>query len=1388
MTAARRAFGAARRRVPWAALALILIAVAALAVRVYGLNWDANNHLHPDEREIVFVSMCLTFPAQVAARPPSCAPAITGPGWLFSTASPLNPHFFAYGAFPLYLLAAVCHALAWLTHLTGGRFAPTDGGAWDDFNHFTLVGRVLSALFDTGSVILVALLGRRLAGVRVGLLAAALAAVIPFDVQVSHFYAVDTVLLFFILLTLLACVRLAPAPAGRAEPAVATDAATDGAIDLDAPQSAVPALSDAWRGWGVGLFAGAALGLAVATKVSALPLLLPVALALVIRWRRRSAEQAGIALFGVLAAAIVAFIITSPYALIDSRTFWSQVNEQSALSRGQLDYPYVRQFAGTTPFVYQIQQLLLYDMGLPLGLLGLAGFAWALGRLWRRWDDEWGIIVAWLVVYFAVIGEAYTKFTRYMLPVFPLLALCGAAAIVALAARAWRTSPPAQGTSPPCPQWGTPSPPHRGEGSQRAAGDAGRRGKGSWRTISQWGMRLRGSGLSRLVVLALAASVLATSAFFTLALDNIYSAPNTRVSASEWIYDHVPAGATITSEVWDDSLPILVPAAQPGPLNGRTAAGQVIDPGQYIDVGLNLYDDDTPLKAQQLAQDLATANVVVISSQRLVRSIPKFPDRYPMTTRYYQLLFAGQLGFKLAVHFATSPHLLGFVLDDTGADESFSVYDHPPIWIFTRSGPALTAVQLQARLTDGLALPPPYDRPGNQKSLLLTPAQTAADAQSLPLAAQFPADSFANRVPLVWWLAIVELLGLVSFPLTYFAFPGLRDRGWGLSKLLGLLLLTYMLWMGASLAVLPFDQSVVIGVFVALALTGAAVAWWRRRELLAFARARWRLLAVSEAGFLAVFLLFTWIRALDPDLWHIWRGGEKPMELAFINGILRSRTFPPLDPWYSGGYINYYYYGQLLIATLIRLTGIAPTTAFNLAIPLLFGLGFTAAFSVAAGITGRAWTGLVGGAALLLVCNLDGLWQAVGQWRALLARQPIAPFDYWASSRVIPFTINEFPFWSFLYGDLHAHLIDLAVVVLVVAACASLLAMPSGRPRGMIVPLGTVALALGATACINTWDFPTGALLVAVTLVLRELGFARAGAAWADTRASWERFWRLRLGRSTPGPLADAASAILGHVSGLAALVGGACAWPAIRRLVVSLAIVVGGAYALYLPFYTHFQSFVSGVGANPTPTNPGQFFTLFGIWLFLLVSFFVLEAHDRLQRMVSARRPDLAQFAARRAWALVAIGAVALTLAALVSLKVVLALLLVVGLVLALDPRHPPAKLLSFMLLLLGLGIALGVEIIYVRDFLDNSDWERMNTVFKFYYQVWVCFALGGALVFGQLAPRALSAGHAVADRGRDDHGRDVRELHQDPAPALAATGGTAGYVAARTGDGAPT
>ncbi len=1230
----------------WRPLTLGITALLGLAVRLYGLDWDAMlarsqtmNHLygpgasaganfHPDERQIMYQVVKLSWPHSWAQ-------------FLNQANSPLNPHFFAYGTFPLYLLASIGNLLSHISPVLA------------DFAHLTLAGRVLNAFFDVGTILLTAWLALLLTAHyndaspdpahasysnkqwSVALLAAACVAFTPLQVQLSHFYTVDTMALFFIMLTILACVKL---------------------VHTERPVR--------WA-----LLTGLGYGLALATKFNAAPLLVPLLVALGLRWYyRRDAWDFVIALIYAGCTTILVFIVAMPYAFLDLSEFVQQVSYQGNLARGLIDLPYVRQFAGTTPVLDQVQNLVLWGMGLMLGLSALAGLLWLCWRLWRHEMAIWLVLLSWVLVYGGINCSFFVKYMRYLLPIYPFLVLMGACMLVSLASLDTT----------------------------------------SWGNIQA---RLVKVGSAILIGLVLAGTL-----FQCLALDTIYSQPNTRIQASEWIFAHLKPGTLLTYEQWDDSLPFAVDGHDPA----LYPQASYTDAQGQPQTGLDLYGDDTPAKAQMLASMLMQVGAITMPTDRLDKSIPRLPDRYPLTIHYYQLLFSGQLGFHLAATFSNHPSFLGITLDDNGADESYSVFDHPTARIFVRDNPFpfQNVNQLATKLMDGVRLPPLNpQQTGAQKSLLLSPQQIADDQISPPFAQQFPANSLANRWPLFFWWFALTLLGLLVYPLIFLILRGLSDRGYLFAKTLGVLLLSYCSWLFANWHLLPFSHFSTLLSAGLLAGVALLLVVWQRRTLWAFLRERWRLLLLEECLFTLAFLLFVTIRSFDPDLWQPFLGGEKPMELAFLNGILRSPYMPPLDPWFSGGLINYYYFGYVIIGALVKFTSIVPTTAFNLAIPTLFALTFCGAFSIVHSFSHRVPLALLGGYMVALLGNLDGAVQVLQQLGDVVRHVPIHPFNYWQSSRVIPFTIHEFPFWSFLFADMHPHVIAMPFSVLALGLAASLFLarkVPVATKREIRVSrvlwYVLAAFIFGAIACVNPWDMPVYALILGASLLI-------------------ENFYALR------------EEALLRRVLGT------------VQTLCLAV-LLFFMSYVYFWPFYASYQElYVSGIGFVKASTSLGDYLHVSGIWLFLAASFLLLELYHCWQLAVE-RRPSslLARLWYRPAWLRVSlyigVGTLALSDLAMLGVRVLLGALLALGLALFLlrgvfsahsrDEHHWNATTrYTYVLLLVGLGISLGIELIYIRDFLDGGDYARMNTFFKFSMQLWLCLAIGGALAIGQIWSR---------------------------------------------------
>ncbi|HEU5431506.1 MAG TPA: DUF2298 domain-containing protein, partial [Thermomicrobiales bacterium] len=692
-------------------------------------------------------------------------------------------------------------------------------------------------------------------------------------------------------------------------------------------------------------------------------------------------------------AALIGFALFEPYALINPGIYIQSLRTQSDIVRGAFDVPFTRQYVGRPPLLYQIQQFGQWGFGPVATLLAAFGLIWMAFALRRRFDPAAAVLLSWLVAYGVVIAVPEVRFLRYLAPLVPVCAVAAGLGLVRLACF--------------------------------ARGHCGRFGRPAAKGIAA--VALAGVGL------------------WAAAFVSIYAHENPRLAASRWIYANVPAGSALTAEYWDDSLP--------------RDLGAGLTPGdrQYATVTMDLYSDQPPRQeANAIYRVLQTVNYVILSSDRVDTGTAQAPWRYAVQQRYYEALRSGVLGFTPVASFQQAPRLGPLVFDDRTADESFINYDHPRVEIYRKTTLA-TPDQYRQLMAPALAAPwsPTRHPPATDNPMLAKPV---GDLPVVDDAGWSAALTGQAGPALVFWIVLLVVLQAVGAPLARTLLPRFADGGWGLARLFAILLAGYLVWLGASVGLFEFRA---IWCGVGVAAVGALALFFRRRRTYPTNVDRGPVIA-AEVVFWSVFALFLTFRFLNPDSWHpIW-GGEKPMEFAHLNATLRSANFPPYDPWYAGGILNYYYYGLYLVAFLLKLTGIPTRVGFNLAQPTVIALLAAAAFSVAATLGRDASrlrrvavpAGLVG---VLLTVLIGNLTSAIALFQPL--RPPFDSFlDWvWAGSRAIPNAITEFPFFTGLYADLHAHVVALPMTVAAIALSYDLAQRPVRTCRdatlGDVVPV-----------------------------------------------------------------------------------------------------------------------------------------------------------------------------------------------------------------------------------------------------------------------------------------------------------------------------------------------
>ncbi|MFH1602053.1 MAG: DUF2298 domain-containing protein [Candidatus Shapirobacteria bacterium] len=419
-----------------------------------------------------------------------------------------------------------------------------------------------------------------------------------------------------------------------------------------------------------------------------------------------------------------------------------------------------------------------------------------------------------------------------------------------------------------------------------------------------------------------------------------------------------------------------------------------------------------------------------------------------------------------------------------------------------------------------------------------------------------------------WWL-ILLFLGILFLPLALKVFASFWDKGWILAKTLGILVLSFSVFLLASFHLLPFYQETIFLILIAWA---GAFYWRLRKELPKYKKALLKIkktILLEEGIFLAALLFWSFIRAFQPNI----EGLEKFMDYGFVNSLLRSQFFPPKDMWFSGGAINYYYFGHLQAAVLTKLSGLDSATTYNLMIATLFALTFGSGFCLTANlvffqskkgsrkIKEKAIIGAAFISAFLLA--LGGNLHAV----TYILKNGASRYWYPDATRFIGYnpnnpndkTIHEFPSYSFVVADLHGHLNNLPAVLLFLASLLALgLVLKERKIKNFILP----GFLLGLMYMTNSWDLP----IYGVFLALFLLGFWLLGRKLKSTQ----------------------------RLKALKEIIG----WGIISLLITGLTSLL---------FARSFSPMTQGIGLVNAHTLWWQFFVLWGFFWFLSICFWLI-------------------------------------------------------------------------------------------------------------------------------------------------------------------------------------
>jgi YYY domain-containing protein len=550
-----------------------------------------------------------------------------------------------------------------------------------------------------------------------------------------------------------------------------------------------------------------------------------------------------------------------------------------------------------------------------------------------------------------------------------------------------------------------------------------------------------------------------------------------------------------------------------------------------------------------------------------------------------------------------------------------------------------------------------------------------------------------------WWLTL-EFFGLAGLPILAFLFPGLRDRGISLARIIGLVVVAYPVWLVSHWGEV-FGTPVIVTVFLLWGLVSFVIFLidlpnWKS----AFAHPGE--LILSELVFHAAFLGLALIRAYNPEIEGMWKGGgsEKFMDLNFVNSILSSTQFPPRDNWLAGFPINYYYYGYYLTAVLVKLTGVLPHVGYNLMVVSVYALAIQGLWGLLRNMGCKWYTSLLGVFLMFFAANLKAAGLSIEKDANMLP---------WRASRVIDLqtdhTINEFPWFSFLWGDLHGHLsgmpLQLAILGLSWGAVASYRLVKTGKQIFIALLL---SLTFGSLVMSNAWDLPAFAAILVFSIL--------AGASIRQDVGGWKK-------------------------TGL---------------LLILRVVAVAAVFLVFFhPFIAQFVPPTSGYNRVPwqMKTPIGLLLLVFGSALgVLLLPFAKVAAELFLGPFRSKEQPTGEGESRTLTAALVLSAAVGLVVTWILRSEAgsapsgltpgFLSILVLLALAWLLinwwekgnegSESEIAATRFAGFLAILGFGLVLTCEFVAIKDFYGEGANLRLNTVFKFHLQAWLLLSIVAA------------------------------------------------------------